>query len=119
MNGQMTLMEMLGEIDPLKEVAKTASTYWEQSKDKLRELFSQNPDDYDWTVSVRHEYCPYEIAGRWGFGAGPNTIEGYSMSWQGVRIVYYDLCGKEKEMQRSWQDFAREIGLLIHGGEYA
>ena len=71
MDGQMMLD--LGEINPLREAAKIASTYWEQSKDKLRELFGQNPDDYDWTVSVRHEYCPYEIAGRWGFGAGPNT----------------------------------------------
>ena len=116
LNGQMMLD--LGEINPLREVAKTASTYWEKSKDKLRELFSQNPDGYDWTVSVRHEYCPYEIAGRWGFGAGPNTIEGYSMSCQGVRVVYYDLGGREREIRRSWQDFAKEIWLLIQGGEY-
>ena len=83
MNGQMTLMEMLGEIDPLKEVARTANVYWKQSRDKLKDLYSKDPDDYDWTCAVRHEYCPYEAQGRWGSGNGPNTVEGYYMNWQG------------------------------------
>ena len=115
----MTLMEMLGEIDPLKEVAKKSYPYWKQSKDTLKEIYAKDPDEREWTGAVKHEYCPYEMAGRWGMEQGTyNTLIGYTFNWKGVRIEYLDMRGKEKEIKRSWQDFAREIGQLIWGGEY-
>ena len=120
MTGQMTIYDLLypERINPIREVAKRSRPYWTTSRLELIDLCNTDPDIKTFAAAVKHEYSPYGFAGHFGGSGEPNTIEGWDMLTNIVKIYFYDAEGKRTERAYSWEDFAREIADLIWSGEY-
>ena len=120
MKGQLSIFDMMypGDINPLLEVAKRATPYWTTSRKELIDLAGTEPGIKVWTEAVRHEYCPYGLAGHYNYSGERNKLIGFEMRTNDITVEYVDREGHECKMIRSWQDFAREIMDLIWRGEY-
>lgn len=120
MKGQLSIFDMLypDAINPLREVAKRASPMWTTSRKELIDLAGTEPDIKVWTEAVRHEYCPYGLAGHYSHSGERNKLTGYEMRTNEITVEYVDCEGHECKIIRSWQDFAREVMDLIWRGEY-
>ena len=105
-------------LNPLREVAKRARPYWVSSRSDLIKLRRQSPNMIDWTMAVKHEYCPYGGAGHYGSGAGANTLEGWVMSYHGVKVMWIDENGRHDQRTYAWSHFANQVKHLIDAGEY-
>lgn len=120
MNEQMTIFDVLypERINPVREVAKQASPYWETSKQKLINLCNSDPDIKPFAKAVRNEYCPYGCAGHYSRENVPNRMQNYDMRSDLIWIEYTDERGEWHKNAYSWEDFAREIADMIWSGEY-
>lgn len=120
MKGQLSIFDMLypDAINPLQEVARHASPMWTTSRKELIDLAGTEPDIKVWTEAVRHEYCPYGLAGHYSHSGERNKLTGYEMRTNEITVEYVDCEGHECKIIRSWKDFAREIMDLIWRGEY-
>ena len=119
---QMTIYDLMGEIDPLREVAKKANVHWQDSRETIRDWYRKLVQDEQFaqkfSLVVKHQYIPYGAHGHYGGGGKPNTICEYDMRNEGIKIGYYDLDGERKERHYSWIDFAKMIADLIEAGGY-
>lgn len=105
-------------LNPLREVAKRASPYWVTSRSDLIALRKKNPNMIDWTMAVKKEYSPYGGAGHYGSRNGPNTLDGWNMTYHGVEVTWIDENGRNCQRTYAWSNFANEIQHLIDAGEY-
>ncbi len=119
MDVQMSMFDVITEdIDPLEEVAKRAGVYWATSRKRLTELQSGNVSAEEWTKAVKEEYCPYEMAGAWGHGNGPNTLDGWEMKTGGIKTWHIGNNGDYVKNVYKWREFAEAVARLIAKGEY-
>ena len=120
MNGQMTIFDLLcpERIKPVEEVARIASPYWTTSRQKLIDLCNTDPGIKTFAKAVRHEYCPYGAFGQYCDNGRPNELVGYDMRSNLIKIAYRDGSSKRVESVCSWEDFARELSMMIWAGEY-
>lgn len=124
MTGQMSIFDVLypNRIDPLTETAKRAGVYWTHSEDMIRKyqkaLVTGRISIKEFARAVRHHYCPYGFAGFYGGDDNPNTMRAWEMRPKNIKTIHIDSDGKKQERIYSWEDFAREIDLLIDTGKY-
>ena len=115
--GQMDLMSLIGEFDPIKEVARTARGGWVQSERILTDLLKTGPDAKTWTAAVKHEYCPYGFCGHLWPVDGPNTLKEYQMMAGYIKVRWYDAGGDLRDAEKSWGEFSAEVAARIRRGE--
>ena len=120
MTGQMTIYDILypGRINPIREVAKHASVYWTDSREKIATLVNTDPDIKELAAAVKHEYSPYGFAGHYGGDHSPNSMLGWTLKANHIETEYFDTDGSKKTRIYSWEDFAREIADLCWSHEY-
>lgn len=111
MIGQMNIYDYLfpDRINPLRTLVKTARPHWKDSEETLKRLIKTKAGIDEFTKAVKFEYIPHGAAGCYGSGSGPNTLKGWDMRNDTIKIIYTDHEGKEQTRIFSWKDFAIEL----------
>lgn len=113
MEHQMSLFENTS-FDPIKHVARKASPYWTDSREKIIAEVKSSPLHF--TEIVRGEYCPYGYSGHAALLDDCPGVEEWELKPNIIKVVYLDAEGYRHRQEYKWKDFARAVAELIDEG---
>lgn len=100
-------LSMFGTFNPLAKVVKHSSPYWKESYNRIKDARHESPERL--ASIVRHEFCPYGGAGAYWGADDKNTVGGYDMRTENIKVYYKDETGADVQKYYSWRQFAEEL----------
>lgn len=112
---QMTIFDFLPRPDdPIRNAIKQMHPYWTSSRQTIIDAYREGKR---FVETVKHEYCPYGLAGHYGGNHGKKgvfTLIGWDLTTTKI-IFKFDPYRVET---MTWREFADYIADLIRTGEF-
>lgn len=98
---------MFRSFNPLAEVVKHSSPYWKESYNRIKDARNESPEHQ--ANIVRREFCPYGAAGSYWGADERNSVSGYDMRTENIKVYYKDATGANITKLYTWREFAEEL----------